>query len=144
MPGRRPVAKSTVLHVLVIDTFTHSRFDPAGQTTGLCEYAYAFLCSTTLSGDNRNLLARRKLGRVNEVPSCALARPVSSRPGANRTGESTTWDFITSTVITTKNAVTKQSHMHSDLHWIVIQLLLCSCCTVVVNVDVTDCNVWYV
>ena len=37
----------------------------------------------------------------------------------------------------TKNAVTKQSCMHSDLQWIVIQLLLCSCCTVVVNVDVT-------
>jgi hypothetical protein len=28
--------------------------------------------------------------------------------------------------------------MHSDLQWIVIQLLLCSC-TVVVNVDVTGC-----
>jgi len=29
--------------------------------------------------------------------------------------------------------------MHSDLQWIVIQLLLCSCCTVVVNVDVAGC-----
>ena len=40
---------------------------------------------------------------------------------------------------TNKNAVTKQSCMHSDLQWIVIQLLLCTCCTVVVNVDVTGC-----
>jgi len=29
--------------------------------------------------------------------------------------------------------------MHSDLQRIVIQLLLCSCFTVVVNVDVTSC-----
>jgi len=29
--------------------------------------------------------------------------------------------------------------MHSVLQWIVIQLLLCTSCTVVVNVDVTDC-----
>jgi len=29
--------------------------------------------------------------------------------------------------------------MHSDLQWIVIQLLLCSSCTVVVNLDVTGC-----
>jgi len=40
---------------------------PAGQTTGLCEYAYAFLCSTTFSGDNRNLPAGRKRERVNET-----------------------------------------------------------------------------
>jgi hypothetical protein len=39
----------------------------AGQTTGLCEYAYAFLCFTTLSGDKRNLPAGRKLERVNEA-----------------------------------------------------------------------------
>jgi hypothetical protein len=30
---------------------------PAGQTEELCEYAYAFLCSTALSGDKRNLPA---------------------------------------------------------------------------------------
>jgi hypothetical protein len=35
--------------------------------------------STTLSSDNQNLLAGQKLEHVNEVPSCALARPVSSR-----------------------------------------------------------------
>jgi len=29
--------------------------------------------------------------------------------------------------------------MHSDLQWIVIQLLLCSCCTVVVNADLIGC-----
>jgi hypothetical protein len=40
---------------------------PAGQTTGLCEYAYAFLCSSTLFGDNRNLPAGRKPERVNEA-----------------------------------------------------------------------------
>jgi len=40
---------------------------PAGQTTGLCEHAYAFLCSTTLSGDKRNLPAGRKPERVNEA-----------------------------------------------------------------------------
>ena len=40
---------------------------PAGQTTGLCEYAYAFLYSTTLSGDKRNLPAGRKPERVNEA-----------------------------------------------------------------------------
>jgi hypothetical protein len=67
MPGRRPVAESTVVHVLLIDTFTHSGILPAGQTTGLCEYAYAFLGSTILSGDNRNLPAGRKPGRVNEA-----------------------------------------------------------------------------
>jgi hypothetical protein len=38
---------------------------PAGQTNGSCEYAYAFLCSTTLSGDKRNLPAERKPERVN-------------------------------------------------------------------------------
>jgi hypothetical protein len=84
MPGRRPVAESTVVHVLLIDTFTHYGFYPAGQTTGLCEYAYAFLCSTALSGDNRKLPAGLKPGRVNEVPSCALARPVSSGQVENR------------------------------------------------------------
>jgi hypothetical protein len=84
MPGRRPVAESTVVHVLLIETFTHSGFYLAGQTTGLCEYAYAFLCSTTLTGDNRNLLAGRKPERVKEVPSCAPARPVSFRPVENR------------------------------------------------------------
>jgi len=40
---------------------------PAGQTTGLCEYAYAFLCSTTLSGDKRNQPAGRKPEHVNEA-----------------------------------------------------------------------------
>jgi hypothetical protein len=45
MPGRRPVGESTLVHVLLIDMFTHSGFYPAGQMTGLCEYAYAFLCS---------------------------------------------------------------------------------------------------
>jgi hypothetical protein len=78
VPGRQPVAESTVVHVLVIDTFTHSGFYPAGQATGLCEYDHAFLCTTALSSDNRNLPADRKPGRVNEVPSCALARLVSS------------------------------------------------------------------
>ena len=29
--------------------------------------------------------------------------------------------------------------MHSDLQWVVIQLLRCSCCTVVVNVEVNVC-----
>jgi hypothetical protein len=72
MPGRRPVAESRVVHTL--------RVYPAGQTTGLCQYAYAFLSSTTLSGDNRNLPAGRKPGRVNQVPNCALARPISNRP----------------------------------------------------------------
>jgi hypothetical protein len=84
MPGRWLVAESSVMRVLLIDMFTHSGFYPAGQTTRLCEYAYAFLCSTTLSGDIQNLPARRKLGCVNEVPSCALTRPVSSRPVVNR------------------------------------------------------------
>jgi hypothetical protein len=79
MPGHQPVAGSTVVRVLLIDMFTHYGFYPAGQMTGLCEYAYAFLCSTTLSNDNRNLPAGRKLERVNEVASCALARPVSSQ-----------------------------------------------------------------
>jgi hypothetical protein len=83
MSGRRPVAESSVVHVLLIDTFTHSGFFPAGQTTGLCEYAYAFLSFTTLSGDNCYLSAGRKPERVNEVPSCALARPVSSQPVEN-------------------------------------------------------------
>jgi hypothetical protein len=73
MPGRRPVAESTVVNVLLVDTFTHSGFFLAGQTTGLCEYTYASLCSTALSGDNWNLPAGRKLECVNEVPSCALA-----------------------------------------------------------------------
>jgi hypothetical protein len=73
MPDRRPVAESTVVHVLIVDTFTHSGLFLAGQTTGLCEYTYAFLCSTALSSDNWNLPAGRKPGRVNEVPSCALA-----------------------------------------------------------------------
>jgi hypothetical protein len=67
MPGRRPVAELTVVHVLLIDTFTHSGFYPAGQTTCLCEYTYAFLCATILSGDNRNLPAGRKPERVNEA-----------------------------------------------------------------------------
>ena len=40
---------------------------PAGQTTGSCEYANAFLCSTILSGDKRNLPAERKPERVNEA-----------------------------------------------------------------------------
>jgi hypothetical protein len=40
---------------------------PAGQTTGLREYAYAFLCSTTLSIENWNLLAGRKPEHVNEA-----------------------------------------------------------------------------
>ena len=34
---------------------------------GLCAYAYAFLCSTSLSGDNRNLPAGRKPPRVNKA-----------------------------------------------------------------------------
>jgi hypothetical protein len=33
---------------------------PADQMTGLCEYAYAFLCSTALSGDKRDLPAGRE------------------------------------------------------------------------------------
>ena len=73
--------------------------------------------------------------------------PVFERPASDRTGESTTWNFITSPVLTGRSydqhAVTKQSCMHSDLQWIVIQLLLCSCCTVVVNVDVTGC-IWFI
>jgi hypothetical protein len=40
---------------------------PASQTTGLCEHAYAFLCSTTLSGDKRNLPAGQKPERMNEA-----------------------------------------------------------------------------
>jgi len=40
---------------------------PAVQTTGLCEYAYAFLYFTTLSGDSRDLPAGRKPERVNEA-----------------------------------------------------------------------------
>jgi hypothetical protein len=83
MPGRRPVAQSTVVHVLLIDTFTHSDFYPASLTTGLCEYAYAFLCSTALSSDKRNLTAGRKPRSVNKVPNCVLARLVSSRPVEN-------------------------------------------------------------
>jgi hypothetical protein len=35
--------------------------------TGSCEYAYTFLCSNTLSGDNRNPPAGRKPKRVNEA-----------------------------------------------------------------------------
>jgi hypothetical protein len=80
MPGRRPVVESTVVHVLLIDTFTHSGFFPAGRTTGSSEYAYAFLSPTTLSGDNRNLPAGRKPERVKEaldravtgIGSCSL------------------------------------------------------------------------
>jgi hypothetical protein len=67
MSGRRPVAESSVVHVLLTDMFTHSGFFLAGQTTGLCEYANAFLCSTALSGDNRNLPEGRKPERVNEA-----------------------------------------------------------------------------
>jgi hypothetical protein len=67
MPGRRLVAESAVVHVLFIDTFTHSGFFPAGQRAGLCENAHSFLCSTTLSGGNRNLPAGRKPERVNEA-----------------------------------------------------------------------------
>jgi hypothetical protein len=67
MPGRRPVAESAVVHVLLIDTFTHSGFFPAGQMTVLCEYAYVVLCSIALYGDNRNLPAGRKPERVNEA-----------------------------------------------------------------------------
>ena len=40
---------------------------PAGQTTVSCDYAYAFLCSTTLSGEKRNLPAERKPEHVNEA-----------------------------------------------------------------------------
>jgi hypothetical protein len=69
-----------VVHVLHIDMFTRSGFHPADQTTGLCEYVYAFLCGTTLSSDNQNLSTGRKPGRVNEVPSCVPARPLSYRP----------------------------------------------------------------
>jgi hypothetical protein len=64
--------------------FTRSGFYLAGQKTGLCEYAYGFLCSTALSSDNWNLPAGQKPGHVNEVPSCALARLVSSRPVENQ------------------------------------------------------------
>jgi hypothetical protein len=53
MLARHPVAQSTAVHVLLEDTIT----------TGLCEYAYAFL----RSGDYRNLLASRKPERVNEA-----------------------------------------------------------------------------
>jgi hypothetical protein len=74
MPGHRPVAQSTVVHVLLIDTFTHCGFYPTGQTTGLCEYAYGFLCSITLSGDNRNLTVGRNPGRVNGALGVAITR----------------------------------------------------------------------
>jgi len=47
----------------------------AGQTTGSCEYAYAFLSSTTLSGDKRNLPAERKPQRVNETYTVMLQIP---------------------------------------------------------------------
>jgi hypothetical protein len=57
MTSRWPAAEPTVVHVLLTDIFTHSGFYLASQMTGLCEYAYAFLCSTPLSGDNRNLSA---------------------------------------------------------------------------------------
>jgi hypothetical protein len=67
MPGRLLVAELTVVHMLRVDTFTHSGYFPAGQMTGLCEYAYAFLCSTTLSADNWNLPDVQKPGRVNEA-----------------------------------------------------------------------------
>jgi hypothetical protein len=80
MPDPRPVAQSTAVHVLLIDTFTHSGFQPVGQTIGLCEYAYAVRCSTALSGDNRNMPAGRKPEGVIEVTSCALALPVSCWP----------------------------------------------------------------
>jgi hypothetical protein len=82
MPGCRPVAESTVVHVLLIDTFTHSGFYPVGQTTGVCEYAYAFLCSTTLSGDNRNLPAGRKPGRVNKFQ--IVLSPSGSLPAGRK------------------------------------------------------------
>ena len=39
----------------------------AGQRIGLCEWAYAFLCSTTVFGDNQNIPAGRKPERVNEA-----------------------------------------------------------------------------
>jgi len=35
----------------------------------------------------------------------------------------------------------KQAVVHgSDLQWVAVQLLLCSCCIVVVNVDKTGCT----
>jgi hypothetical protein len=46
-------------------------WQPAGQKTGSCEYACTFLCSTTLSGDNRNLPTGRKPKRVKEALSRA-------------------------------------------------------------------------
>jgi hypothetical protein len=75
MPGRWPVAVSAVVQVFLIDMFTHSSFYPAGQTTGLYECAYAFLCSTTLSSVNHNLPAGQKPGRVNEAFTiCSCSR----------------------------------------------------------------------
>ena len=72
--------------------------------------------------------------------------PVFNRPRADRTGESTTWNFkhlrFRPAGRTTNNAATKQSCMYSDLQWTVIQFLLCDCCSVVVNVDVTGCFVF--
>jgi hypothetical protein len=69
--------------------------------------------------------------------------PVLDRPGTNWPGESTTWNFNnisgSNRPVESKNAVTKQSCMHSVLQWIVIQLVLCSC-TLVVNIDVTGCT----
>jgi hypothetical protein len=45
---------------------------PAGQTTGWCEQAYAFPCSTSLSGDNRNKLAGLKTEHVNEAEELTI------------------------------------------------------------------------
>jgi len=39
--------------------------------------------------------------------------------------------------------MTKQSRMASDLQRIVIQLLLCFCCAVIVNLNKTGC-IWFI
>ena len=70
-------------------------------------------------------------------------RPRSHVPVFARPDESTTWSFKTSPVLTGRSKEQERCDQAvlyaSDLQWIVIQLLLCTCCTVVVNVDVTDC-----
>jgi hypothetical protein len=77
---------------------------------------------------------------VTARPS-GTVKPRLHVPVFDRPGESTTGNFITSPVLSGRSndqeRCDQQSCMHSDLQWIVIQLLLCSCCTGVVNVDVT-------
>ena len=68
--------------------------------------------------------------------------PVFDRPARDRTGERTTLNFnniFGSNLPVERPRTLRPSSrcMRSDLQRIVIHLLLCSCCTAVVSVDIT-------